>query len=318
MKGSVSVMHQPVLVAEVLSSLRIKKDGSYIDGTAGSGGHAEAILEQLGSAGRLLAIDRDADAVARVEKRLHGDGRCSIVNGNFEDMERLASVNSMQSVDGILLDLGVSSEQLETGERGFSFGHDGPLDMRMTREEGRTAADIVNDSDEHTLVELLREYGEERQARRIVRAIIKARETKRLHSTRELSEAVARAVGGRRGRLHPATRTFQALRIAVNTELDSLERGLEAGIGILKVGGRMAVISFHSLEDRCVKQCMREHAGRWVSLQAGGREWQGKSPSIALLNRKPIQPGPEEVARNPRARSAKLRTIERIAESETA
>jgi len=178
------------------------------------------------------------------------------------------------------------------------------------------AADLVNESDETELVDLIRTYGEEKQARRIARAIVRAREKKRFDTTRELSDVVAAAVGGRRGRLNPATRTFQALRIAVNGELDALERGLEAGVGLLRSGGRMAVISFHSLEDRAVKRCMREHAGRWVSLQSGGQEWQGRRPTVALVNRKPIQAGPDEVTRNPRARSAKLRVVERCPEGE--
>ncbi len=309
-------MHQSVLAAEVLDSLNVKPNGCYIDGTAGSGGHARAICDALDAEGRLLAIDRDADAVERVQKRLVSDARCRIVNGNFSDMVAIAEQNDMRAVDGIVLDLGVSSEQLGTGERGFSFDHDGPLDMRMDRAQSRTAAGIVNDSDEATLAGLLRELGEERQAKRIARAIVAARARGPLQTTGQLAEVVARAVGGRRGRLNPATRTFQALRMAVNQELESLQAGLEAGIQLLKPGARMAVIAFHSLEDRAVKQCAQSHEGRWVSLQQGGRAWEGTPPPVKRVNRKPIQPGTEEIARNPRSRSAKLRVIERINESD--
>ena len=305
-------MHLAVMVGEVVELLSVGRGGVYIDGTVGSGGHAAAILDAAGPGCRLLGIDRDAEALGRARERLAGRrDACELVRGDFADMAGLASGCGITAVDGILLDLGVSSDQLESAERGFSFEQDGPLDMRMDRSQPTRAADLVNALSEAELKRILREFGEEPRAGGVARRIVSAREASRIETTAELSRLAVRAWGGRRGRRHPATRTFQALRIAVNRELDSLAAGLAAGLRLLKPGGRMAVISFHSLEDRIVKHAFARHAGRWESLPAGGREWRGEEPAVRRVTRKPVRPSEEEAVRNPRARSAKLRVAER-------
>jgi len=309
-------MHAPVLLKEVVDLMAIKKGGIYVDATAGSGGHAQAILERVGSDGRLLAMDRDADAVRRVDARLSGWGNCCVVKADYADMCEVAVAQGVSSVDGVLIDCGVSSEQLDSPERGFSFMAEGLLDMRMDRDRGPTAEDLVNDLEQDELEKIFRELGEERAGRRIARAIVYGRGRKRIRTTTELAEIVSRSVGGRRGRLHPATRVFQALRIAVNNELTSLQRGVDAAISMLSPLGRVAVISFHSLEDRLVKRTFARHVGRWESLPAGGSEWQGERPQVSLVTRKPVTAGDEEVYANPRARSAKLRVAERRADNE--
>jgi len=290
----------------------VKEGATYIDGTVGNGGHAESILTRLGAKGRLLGIDRDAKAVERAKANLAAWGSaCCVVHGNYARMKRIAADAGFDRVDGILLDLGVSSDQLETPDRGFSFQNDGPLDMRMDQSQQMTAADLLERSGENELRLLLRELGEERHAVRLARAIVRERSRERITSTSQLARIVSAAAGGRRGRIHPATRTFQAVRMAVNAELDCLEQGLCEGLDLLRVGGRMAVIAFHSLEDRMVKTFFRRHAGKWESLQAGGRAWRGEEPRVSVLTRKPIVPSAEEIERNPRARSAKLRAVER-------
>ncbi|MCE9615037.1 MAG: 16S rRNA (cytosine(1402)-N(4))-methyltransferase RsmH [Lentisphaerae bacterium] len=305
-------MHAPVMLEQVVAHLAPVAGGRYIDGTAGRGGHTAALLECLGADGRVLAIDQDAEAVGRLRARFADWGdRCLVVRGNFGDLAELAAQHAFVPVDGILLDLGVSSEQLDTAERGFSFMRDGPLDMRMNQDSELTAAVLVNEWPEAKLLEILRAYGEEPRAGRVVRAIARARAGRRLDRTLELAEIVSQAVGGRRGAQHPATRTFQALRMAVNRELERLETGLEAGLRLLKPGGRMAVISFHSLEDRQVKTCFARHIGRWESLPQGGEAWQGVEPALMRVTRKPVVADDAEVARNPRSRSAKLRVVAR-------
>ena len=234
-----------------------------------------------------------------------------MVKGNFADMVALAETNGLQEVDGILLDLGVSSDQLDTPERGFSFRADGPLDMRMDATQRTSAARLVNTLAEQDLAELLWRLGEEPAARRVARAIVSERERAPIETTARLAALVARVKHGRQGRTDPATRVFQALRIAVNDELDSLTRGLDAALRLLKRGGRMAVISFHSLEDREVKNFFRRHAGRWEAQQAGGQAWVGERPAVGLVARKPVTPSVEECEQNPRARSAKLRVAQR-------
>lgn len=306
-------MHEPVLLKEVVDLLRVRSGGTYIDATLGSGGHTAALLEAMGPAGRLLGIDRDPDALERVRARLGARAaQCVLVHGDYADMVALALRAGVGSVDGILLDCGVSSEQLDTPDRGFSFMADGPLDMRMDPTAGPSAADLVNRLPEEDLFFVLRTLGEEPAARRISRAIASARRAAPIATTGQLASIVERAVGGRRGRQHPATRTFQAIRLRVNGELESLERGLEAGLGLLGAGGRMAVISFHSLEDRIVKNGFRRHAGHWESLAQGGRAWCGEEPRVQLVTRKPVTPAADEEARNPRSRSAKLRVAERL------
>lgn len=307
-------MHEPVMVREVVAHLVQAPGGRYVDGTAGGGGHTEALLTNLGPDGRVLALDRDAAAVERVRTRLAGFGdRVTVQQGNYGELADLAAAAGWMDVDGVLLDLGVSSFQLDTAERGFSFMKDGPLDMRMDDRGGETAADLVNTWDEARLAALIRTCGEEPQANRVARALVRARAERPFGRTLELAAVVERALGGRRGGRHPATRTFQALRMGVNAELEHLEAGLEAAIGLLRPGGRLAVIAFHSLEDRAVKQCFVRHAGRWESLQQGGAAWRGSLPAVARVTRKALQPEADEVARNPRARSARLRVVERLA-----
>lgn len=309
-------MHEPVLVDEVLEQLRVKDGGTYIDGTAGGGGYAVRILHATGPSGHILAIDRDEQAVQRTHQRLQSvEGAQSVVKGNFADMQAIAAIEGIECVDGIVLDLGVSSDQLESGDRGFSFMKEGPLDMRMDRDSETTASDLVNTAREAELEEIFRELGEERQARRIARAVVSAREKERIVTTTQLASVVEGAVGGRHGRLHPATRVFQALRIAVNRELEALEQGLEAGLQMLAPGGRMAVVSFHSLEDRLVKRFFRAHQRKMVALPQGGEEPVGEQPYVRVLTRRPVGPGDAERERNPRSRSAKLRAAERCEEA---
>lgn len=306
-------MHIPVLFDEVMETLAIKPGGVYIDGTLGSAGHSSEILRRAGSEGTLLGIDRDSQALERSRQRLQGiPGRVILAHGQHGDIAALAAANGIASADGVLLDLGVSSDQLDTPERGFSFRFDGPLDMRMNPEEGKSAAELVAEIGCDELTELLRKWGEEPAARRIANAIVAARRKEPIVTTGRLAEVVAEAVGRRNAARNPATRTFQALRMAVNDEMGNLIAGLEAGLELLKPGGRMAVITFESLTDRVVKRFFAEHEGRSVSLQQGGSRWEGTLPAVRRVNRHPIAPSEAECAANPRARSAKLRVAERI------
>jgi 16S rRNA (cytosine1402-N4)-methyltransferase len=310
-----SPYHEPVLIREVLESLVLKPGGIYVDGTVGGGGHAQAILAATAPDGIVIGIDRDDDALSESARVLESFGtRTFLVKGNYADMKGILSRLGMERVDGIVLDLGVSSHQLETAERGFSFTKPAPLDMRMDRDAPWTARELVNTADPRELKRILREYGEELQAGRIARAIVERRKAGPIETTDELAGIIASAMPARmsHGRIHPATRTFQALRIAVNDELESLHRGIASGIDSLKEGGRFSVISFHSLEDRMVKDLFRD-ASRGCRCPpdlpvcaCGGR------PRLRVITRKPVRPGEEEVEHNPRARSAKLRTAERI------
>ncbi len=306
-------MHQPVLTKELMDLLDPKEGGVYIDGTVGSGGHARAVLEIIGPDGRLLGIDRDIEAIRRAEDALLiWQNQVCLKQGNYAEMKKIADAMGVVSeVDGIILDLGVSSEQLALDERGFSFMRKGPLDMRMDQSEETTAAELLRNLSEDELAAILRDMGEDPHAKRIARMITRQRIEKPIETTDELVEVIVRAVGGRGGKRHPATRTFQALRIAVNKELTYLRKGLAEGLDILKPGGRMAVISFHSLEDRIVKHCFAEHVGRSVSLEQGGCRWEGKEPKMLLVNKKPMTVSKNERIDNPRARSAKLRVAER-------
>ncbi|HOW98455.1 MAG TPA: 16S rRNA (cytosine(1402)-N(4))-methyltransferase RsmH [Kiritimatiellia bacterium] len=306
-------MHVPVLLRETLEALGVRAGGTYIDGTVGNGGHAAEMLSRAGPGGRLLGIDQDAETLPRAAERLsRAGGWYRLEQGDYADMRALALRNGIEQADGVLLDLGMSSEQVDDPARGFSFQQDGPLDMRMDRMQERTAATIVNEWTEKELADLLWALGEEPMARRIARRIVEARDREPIRHTGKLAEIVARAKGGRRGRIHPATQTFQALRMAVNHELESLDRALAAAPGLLALGGRLAVISFHRLEDRRVKAAMALHVGRWESLAAGGRRWVGERPVLRWITRKPVTCSPEERGANPRARSAKLRVAERI------
>lgn len=306
-------MHQPVLLEEVIELMAIKADGAYIDGTLGSGGHTEAILQRLEENGRLLGIDRDVDALKRSRERLTPwASKCVLVQGNFSEMEHIAQQCGFERVDGVLLDLGMSSDQVDTAERGFSFQASGPLDMRMDRKQDRTAADLVNGLSEGEMRKLLWVLGEEKAARRIARSIVRERDREPITTTERLATIVEDAKGGRRGRTHPATKTFQAFRMAVNEEMENLDKGLEAALSLLKENGRLAVITFHSLEDRRVKQFMRKHIGRMESLQQGGERWVGEEPKMRAVSKKPVTASREEQRENPRSRSAKLRVAERI------
>lgn len=299
--------HVPVMLAEVLDVICPRDGAHYIDGTFGGGGYSRALLDAAECS--VLGIDRDPDAIARGQNLVaQYAGRLTLVQGEFSQMDKLASGQS----DGVVLDLGVSSFQFDEPARGFSFREDGPLDMRMSK-SGPSAADVVNESDEKTLIEIIGGLGEERHARRVARAIIAARPLSR---TGELADVVSKALGPAAARLpiHPATRTFQALRIYVNDELGELERGLEAAERVLKSGGRLAVVAFHSLEDRIVKRFLQSRgqptpqASRHLP-QTGAAHTQ----TFRLLGSRPRVPGPAEIASNPRARSAKLRAAERIA-----
>jgi 16S rRNA (cytosine1402-N4)-methyltransferase len=302
--------HVSVLPKEVLEALAPRPGGIYLDGTLGGGGHATAVLTAAQPGGRLLGIDADPAALAAAQARLTGSGlpAASFIlhHGRFGDMAAIAQGHGLQEVDGILLDLGVSSYQLDTPARGFSFAADGPLDMRLDPTRGPTAADLLNGLDEVSLADLIYRYGEERGSRRIARLVVERRGQAPFTSTAELAALVARAVGrGGRDRIHPATRTFQALRIAVNGELTQLEAALPQAVALLRPGGRLAVISFHSLEDRIVKLFFRAESGYGGSMNE-------QTPRLNILTRKPLEAGDEEVARNPRARSAKLRVAERL------
>ena len=305
-------MHVPVLLNETLDLLVKNPAGTYIDGTLGRGGHAAEILKRLSPEGRLIGLDRDAEAIEQTKEVLKPFGERAIrIHGNFADMKELCRQIDVTEVDGILLDLGVSSPQFDVAERGFSFAKDGPLDMRMDRTQGRSAADLVNEDDEETLANIIYRLGEDRDSRRIARAIVLERQQGRIERTLKLAEIVERAKGGRRGAIHPATKTFQALRMAVNTELESLESGLEAGVSMLREGGRMTVITFHSLEDRLVKDFFKRHTVKHESLQQGGEKLVYDEPAVRLLTKKPLTASKQELADNPRSRSAKLRAAEK-------
>ncbi len=307
-------MHRPVLLHEVCRFMQARPGGAYIDATVGSAGHAEKLLGGLEPPARLLALDRDADALERARVRLRRFGRqITLVQSDFKALGTVAVEHGFDAVDGILLDLGVSSDQLDNASRGFSFQQDGPLDMRMDRRQEVTAEVLVNTLSEADMKRVLWTLGEEKAAGRIARAVVRARQRAPLTGTLALAGVVAAAVGGRRGRHHPATRTFQALRMAVNHELDALETVLPEGIQRLRPGGRLVVIAFHSLEDRMVKRCFAGHVGRTESLAEGGAAWRGTLPRLRWVQRRVVRPTPAECDANPRARSARLRVVERVA-----
>lgn len=307
-------VHRPVLLQEVLEYLRVRPGGAYIDATFGGGGHSRAILEASAPDGRVLALDADPAAVARGEAMAREfPGRLVIRHSNFADLTRVARANGFDQVDGVLMDLGLSSFQLDEAERGFSFRHPAPLDMRFDPATDLTARDIVNTWPEPELARLLFEYGEEPKARRIARAIVSAREERPIETTVELAALVERAVGGRRGMaIHPATKTFQALRIAVNRELEVLPVGLAAALDVLAPGGRLVVISFHSLEDRIVKRFFRTEASDCICPPHTPVCVCGHRARLRIVTPKPVRPSEEELEMNPRSRSARLRAAERL------
>lgn len=312
-----SPAHTPVLLGEAMRFLVPRDGGVYVDCTAGAGGHSEAIAEACGPSGRLLCIDRDADALGLARERLARFGeRVDFVHADFADLQSIADAHGLESVDGILMDLGISSLQLDRPERGFAFGLEGPLDMRMDRGQSLTAAEIVNSWPEEELAAVLRTYGEVPRARQIASRIVRAREVR---TTWELARAVEQAAGSARGRTktHPATQVFLALRVRVNDELDRLREVLPLARSLLGSGpegrGRLVVISFHSLEDRIVKEFMRRESTDCVCPPRTPACICGHQASMALLTRRGIRPTEGEVAANPRARSATLRAAERIA-----
>jgi 16S rRNA (cytosine1402-N4)-methyltransferase len=305
--------HAPVLLDAALEGLRVMAEGCYLDGTFGRGGHARAILARLGDAGRLYALDRDPAAVAFARAEFAAEPRLRVEQGSFADLSAFAQRNGIAGrVDGLLLDLGVSSPQLDDPARGFSFQADGPLDMRMDPGSGESAADWLARAPEREIATVLSDLGEERFARRIARAIVQARTSVPLRTTAELAALVARASPARDPHKHPATRTFQAIRIFVNRELEALAQCLEQSLRVLAVGARLVVISFHSLEDRIVKRFMRDRARGEVlprGVPVTGRPAGGDLRVIG----KAVRPDAAEVACNPRARSAVLRVAERVA-----
>lgn len=308
-----TTLHQPVMLREVVAGLAIQPAGLYVDGTFGRGGHSQAILERLNAQGRLLMLDRDPEAIAYARERFAGDDRVSIVHSGFAEMARvLASQQLLGKVNGLLLDLGVSSPQLDQAERGFSFSLGGPLDMRMDTSQGESVGEWLRMVDEVTLADVLWRYGEERQSRRIARAIVQARALAPLTTTRELAQLIASVMpsAGQLGK-HPATRSFQALRIFINREFEQLQTFLESAMSLLAPGGRLAIITFHSLEDRIVKQ--------WMQAQVQGvepprglplRESEIHRGQKARWWVKMAKPSAVEIEQNPRSRSAILRVIE--------
>lgn len=306
--------HQPVLINEAVAALNIDPSGVYVDATFGRGGHSQKILNELNNnQGRLIAIDQDPEAVSWAKRHYEKDNRFTIRHQSFAALEGFAQENKFSGlVDGILFDLGVSSPQLDQAERGFSFLRDGPLDMRMDNSQGQTASEWLAHVNEATLITVLREYGEERFARRITLAIIEARKEEMISTTAQLAKIVADAVPNIEQHKHPATRTFQAIRIFINRELDVLKEALAQSLNVLKVGGRLVVISFHSLEDRIVKRFMRDQA-RGQALPRGLPVKSGFQNQTMKIVGKAVKASNEEVAGNPRARSAVLRIAEKIA-----
>lgn len=305
-----AVLHTPVMVEEVLYYLNVQPGGRYVDCTVGTGGHALAIMEAASPGGLLLGLDIDPAALRIARERLAPYGASvQLVEANFREVGEICRWYGFVPVHGVLFDLGLSSIQIEEGERGFSFQREAPLDMRFSPDQQLTAADIVNHWDEHEIADILWRYGEERFSRRIARRIVQARP---LRTTLELARVVEQAVGQARSRIHPATRTFQALRIAVNQELENLEAALEEAHGLLGFGGRLVVISFHSLEDRIVKEFFRRESRDCICPPETPTCICDHKATLRLLTKTPVRPRPEEVRANPRSRSAKLRAAERI------
>ena len=313
--------HIPVLCHEVIDFLKPKPKGVYIDGTVGLGGHSTAILENSAPDGRVIGIDLDVEALAIAKGRLHGfEGRYTLINGNFAEMDALLERHSVHAVDGILFDLGVSSLQLDTPHRGFSFNHAGPLDMRMNveaesdsaAETALTAMKVVNDSTVDLLTDIFRRYGEERFAKQIAGRVVQARQQGPIKTTAELAEIVKQVVPQKGAKIHPATRVFQALRIHVNAELENLAAGLDVAISLLKQGSCLCVITFHSLEDRIVKHRFQTCARTCICPPKTPICICKHSPSLEIITKRPVLPSGTEIQQNPRARSAKLRAARKL------
>ncbi len=308
--NSAEFSHVPVLLNETLDGLDVKPEGVYIDGTCGGGGHSEQIAKRL-TAGRLLGIDRDPDAIKAASERLSAYS-AKVVSGNYSDIAEIAAAEGISAADGILLDLGVSSHQLDAAERGFSYRLDAPLDMRMSQ-EGETAADLVNSLSKEELSRIFFEYGEEKFSKKIAAEIIRRRETRPIETTGELAEIIGCAVPAKFKRdKNPCKKTFQALRIAVNNEFEHLDKGLDAAFELLKSGGRLCVITFHSLEDRIVKQRFASFCKGCICPPDFPQCVCGRTPRGKLINKKPIEASERELAENNRSKSAKLRIIEKL------
>jgi len=306
-------VHIPVMLGECLEGLITDPKGIYVDGTLGNGGHAEEILKRLEAGGMLIGFDRDLDAIERVKARLEPKTgtRMKLVHDNYSNMSENLDRMGIDKVNGLLLDLGVSSFQLDVAGRGFSFQQDAPIDMRMDQTQGQTAAELVNTAGEQELADLIYRYGEDHSSRRIARAIVEARAKNEIRTTLQLAGIVEKAKGGRKGKkTHPATQTFQALRMAVNDELASIERVLETMISRVAEGGRIVILTFHSLEDRLVKQFFNQHVPKEESLQQGGVKRIYEEPAVQWVWKKPLVATMEEQEINPRSRSAKLRAVE--------
>ena len=304
--------HVPVLLGPVLEGLEIKQDGIYVDGTFGRGGHSRAILERLNTEGRLIAIDRDPQAISSAPTDLTNDPRIEFVRSDFAELATCLEERGIEGqVDGLLFDLGVSSPQLDEANRGFSFLRDGPLDMRMDPDSGISAADWLQSVEEATLKRVIYKYGEDRDAPRIARAIVSARDNDKIRTTLQLAEIIASVVPAHIRKKHPATKTFQAIRIFINDELGQIETVLEQSIDVLKSGGRLCVISFHSLEDRIVKRFMRDASRESEQYRGMPDVPEEFRPRMKLIG-KAISASAEEIADNVRARSAHLRVAERI------
>lgn len=308
--------HTPVLFAEVLDYIKPEPGKIIVDCTAGGAGHSRALLERILPGGRLIALDQDLDAIKAADDNLRplGEENYKLIHRNFRDLKAVLDQEGISRVDGILFDLGVSSFQLDTGDRGFSYQHDAPLDMRMDRRQEYTAYDLVNKGTFEELVRIIYEYGEERWAQRIARFIIQEREVTAITTTGKLVEVIKKAVpsGARRDGPHPAKRTFQALRIAVNQELEILQGAFRQGVDLLSKGGRLVVITFHSLEDRIAKHVFQELAKGCTCPKDLPQCVCGNKPVIKVVTRKPVIPSEEELSGNPRARSAKLRAVEKF------
>lgn len=304
--------HVPVLAKEAVEWLGCRPGGTYLDCTVGLGGHARAVLERVGPRGRLIANDVDAEALREAKKRLSAwKERVTFVRENFRNLREILDGVGVEQVDGILFDLGMSSAQLQEGSRGFALSRSGVLDMRFDRRQRLTAAEIVNRCPEKEMVRILREFGEERRASRIAAAIVRRRKRSELSSTTELAELVAKAVGRRRGRIHPATKTFQSLRVVVNAELECLREALPQAIKALKPGGRLIVIAYHSLDDRIVKQTFREFERGCICPPSFPVCRCGRVSEVKVLTRKPVRPSEAEIEENPRSRSGRMRVCER-------
>ncbi len=304
--------HVPVLVKEVVEGLSTLRQGTFVDCTLGLGGHARSLLEKLGSSSRLIGIDADAEALEKARHALADwEERVILIRDNFRNLGKILHGLGVEEVDGILFDLGMSSAQVDSPLRGFSFNREGPLDMRFDGRQSLTAAEIVNRYAEKEIMRIIREFGEERFPGRIASAIVRRRRESPISSTGELAELIERVLGRRRGGIHPATRTFQALRIAVNQELESLREALPQSIMALKPGGRLLVISYQSLDDRVVKQTFREFEKGCICPPSVPECRCGRVSEVEILTRKPIRPSMEEVQRNPRSRSAKMRICQR-------